>query len=259
MSASVPRVAGENGAYLLEEGECRRLLAAAQAGDAAARETLTECNLRLVHAMVRRFIHSGCDPEDLFQIGCIGLLKAIDRFDLSYDVKFSTFAVPLILGEIKRFLRDDGPVKLSRSIKEMAYRVSRAMEDYRREYGREPVLGDLAAKLGLTREEIVAALEACRPPLSLQEKIFEDDGDPVYLHERVKSEDKVLGQWIDTVSLRQVLSRLDARQRNILIQRFFQSKTQAEVAAAVGVSQVQISRLERQALAQLRQMLADTV
>lgn len=259
MSTNVPQVTGESAAYRLEEAECRRLLAAAHAGDYTARETLTRCNLRLVQAMVWRFVHSGYDPEDLFQIGCIGLLKAIDRFDLNYEVKFSTFAVPLILGEIKRFLRDDGPVKLSRSIKETAGRVCRAMEDYRRKYSREPVLGDLAAELGLSREEIVAALEASRPPVSLHEKIFADDGDPVYLHERIKSEDKALLQWIDTVSLRQVLNRLEERKRSVLILRFFQDKTQSEAAARLGVSQVQISRLEKQALAELRQMLADTL
>jgi len=259
MSASVPQTAESSTACLLEEAECRRLLAASQTGDAVARETLVRCNLRLVHAMIRRFVPGGRDPEDLFQIGCIGLLKAIDRFDLNYDVRFSTFAVPLILGEIKRFLRDDGPIKLSRGIKETARKVGRAMEDYRQKHGREPVLGELAAELGLPREEIVEALEASRPPASLQEKIFADDGDPVYLHERIKSEDNDLLRWIDAVSLRQVLLRLEERQRSILLQRFFQGRTQSEVAARLGVSQVQISRLEKQALQELRQLLADTV
>ncbi|BDG59957.1 RNA polymerase sporulation sigma factor SigF [Caldinitratiruptor microaerophilus] len=236
------------------DGEIRDLIARAQRGDREARSRLVEANLKLVRSIAGRFAASGRDPEDLFQLGCIGLLKAVDRFDLHYDVRFSTYAVPMILGEIRRHLRDDGPLRVSRSLKALAQQVYRVQDDLSKELGREPTVAELAARLGVPVEEIVAALEGSRPPASIQEPIHEGDGDPIFLGDQL-TEGDVEPAWLDRVALREGIRRLPEREREVLLLRYFRDKTQVEVARLLGISQVQVSRLERRALAQVRRYL----
>ncbi len=235
------------------DDEVRRLVALARAGDKAARDRLVEGNLRLVRSLVARFSASGADPEDLFQIGCIGLLKAIDRFDLSYDVRFSTYAVPLIMGEIRRHLRDDGPMRVSRSLKQLAQQARRVRERLAAEMERDPTVAEVAEELGVSPEEVVEALDGVRPPASIHQTVHEGDGDPIYLLDQLAAEDgQREGLWLDRVALREGLNQLDDRERTVILLRFFRDKTQTEVASILGCSQVQVSRLERRALERIR-------
>jgi len=236
------------------DDEVRRLVALAQAGDKPARDQLVEGNLRLVRSLVSRFSASGADPEDLFQIGCIGLLKAIDRFDLSYDVRFSTYAVPLIMGEIRRYLRDDGPMRVSRSLKQLAQQARKVRERLSLELQRDPTVAEVAEELGVNPEDVVEALEGVRPPASIHQTVHEGDGDPIYLLDQLAAEDgQREGVWLDRVALREGLQRLDERERMVILLRFFRDKTQTEVASLLGCSQVQVSRLERRALERIRE------
>jgi len=241
-------------ARVLSEAETEVLLRCLQAGETAAREQLYVGHARLVYSIVARFLNSGHDPEDLFQIGSIGLLKAIDKFDLSYGVKFSTYAVPLIIGEIRRFLRDDGPIKVSRSLKETASKLRRAQESLRREFGREPTLREIAQLLNIGEDLALSALESMRAPSSLEEQVHQDEGQAIYLVDRIKHPDTEEGRVLQ-LTLRQLLSALPRREQHILAARYFQQKTQAEVAAELGISQVQVSRLEKAILQRLRQLL----
>jgi len=240
---------------LLSEEETLELLRRAKEGDQEARERLINCNLKLVFNIVQRFENRGYELEDLFQIGTIGLIKAIDKFDLSYQVKFSTYAVPMILGEIKRFLRDDSSVKVSRSLKETAFKVNRAREELAKKLGREPGINEIAQVLDLSREEIVAALEAIQSPGSIHETVYQDDGDPIYVLDQLQDENEQEPAWLDKIALKEVLLKLPEKHRKVIVMRFFQDKTQTEVAEKLGLSQVQISRIERQALARLRELL----
>ncbi|MCL6559153.1 MAG: RNA polymerase sporulation sigma factor SigF [Firmicutes bacterium] len=240
---------------LLKDQEMRELLTRAKAGDTYARDKLVNCNLKLVFNLVKRFQNRGYELEDLFQIGCIGLMKAIDKFDLSYDVKFSTYAVPMIVGEIRRFLRDDNPVKVSRSVKETAYKVQQIREMLTARLGREPAVGEVAAELGLSREEVVNALEAAQTPTSIYETLHQDDGDPIYLLDQLKGEEDGDAPWLETISVEQLLNSLPERDRLIIAWRFFEDKTQSDIARRLGLSQVQVSRLERQALKKLKELM----
>lgn len=242
---------------LLKDEEMRTLITRAQAGDQQARERLVNCNLKLVFNLVQRFHNRGYELEDLFQIGTIGLMKAIDKFDLSYDVKFSTYAVPMIVGEIKRFLRDDSPVKVSRSLKEAAYRIQMMREQLTGKLGREPTIGEIAENLGCTREEVVTALEAAQAPTSIYETLHHDDGDPIYILDQLKGEEDGDNPWLDQLAIKELLMGLSERDRQIIIWRFFEDLTQSEVANRLDISQVQVSRLERQALKKLRQLAAN--
>lgn len=237
---------------LLTDENMRKLLLQAQEGDKEARETLINCNLKLVFNLVQRFYNRGYEIEDLFQIGTIGLMKSIDKFDLSYDVKFSTYAVPLIIGEIRRFLRDDSPVKVSRSLKEVAYRINKTKDLMGSKLGREPTIGEIAKELELTREEIVTALEAAQTPTSIYETLYQDDGDPIYLLDHLKGEEEQEINWLENIAIKEVLVKLPPREQEIITLRFFEDKTQAEIAKNLGLSQVQISRLERQALKKIK-------
>ncbi|MDK2820049.1 MAG: polymerase sporulation-specific sigma factor [Clostridia bacterium] len=239
---------------LLSEEETVELLRRAQAGDKEARERLINCNLKLVFNLVQRFENRNYDLEDLFQIGTIGLIKSIDKFDLSYQVRFSTYAVPMILGEIRRFLRDDSAVKVSRSLKETAFKVNRTREELTKELGREPVIGEIAEALRLSREEIVAAMEVMQMPGSIHDTVYQDDGDPIYVIDQLTSDDAEEPAWMDKIVLKEVLRKLPEKHRRVLVLRFFQDKTQAQVAERMGLSQVQISRIERQALAKVREI-----
>jgi len=240
---------------LLQDGEMRVLLRSAQAGDVQARERLTNCNLKLVFNLVKRFQNRGYELEDLFQVGCIGLMKAIDKFDLSYDVKFSTYAVPMIVGEIRRFLRDDNPVKVSRSMKEIAYKAQKTRERLASRLGREPSVGEVAGELGISREEIVTALEAAQAPTSIYETLHQDEGDPIYLLDQLRGETNGELPLLERMAIKELLFNLPERDRKILMWRFFEDKTQVEVARRLNLSQVQVSRLERQALRKLKDLL----
>lgn len=239
------------------DAEVRDLVARAQGGDKEARERLVEGNLRLVRSLVARFSTTTADPEDLFQLGCIGLLKAIDRFDLSYEVRFSTYAVPLILGEIRRHLRDDGPVRVSRGLKQLAQQARKVREKLSAEMGRDPTVGEVARELGVSPEEVVEAMDGARPPASIHQTVHEGDGDPIYLLDQLAAEDGAReGIWLDRVALREGLDRLEPRERAVIMLRFFRDKTQTEVASMLGCSQVQVSRLERRALERIREFVS---
>jgi len=239
---------------LLGDEEMVEMLTKAQAGDVQARERLINCNLRLGFNLVQRFTNIGYGVEDLFQIGTIGLIKAIDKFNLSYNVKFSTYAVPMIIGEIRRFLRDDNPVKVSRSLKENAYKINKARESLTRELGREPTLQEVSQAIGLTIDEMIASLEAVQAPTSIHETLYQDDGDPIYVLDQLSnSKDEI--NWFEKIALKEILNKLTDKEREIILLRFFQDKTQTEVANQVGLSQVQVSRIERQALKRFKVLL----
>jgi RNA polymerase sporulation-specific sigma factor len=239
---------------LLSEKETFKLLAKARKGDRKAREKLINSNFRLVYNIVKRFEGRGYDQDDLFQVGAIGLIKAIDHFDPGYGVKFSTYAVPLIIGEIRRFLRDDNPVKVTRALKERGILVKRARENLIGALGREPTVAELAEAMGCGKDEVITALEAAQPIISLFETVSQtqSDSEPLCIIDSLKNED---GQesWFEEIALRQAFTNLSPREQQIIWLRFFQDKTQAEIGALLGLSQVQVSRLERQAVSRLRE------
>ncbi len=245
------------------------LIARSQAGESEAREVLIEKNLGLVHHIVRRFSGRGYDPEDLFQIGTIGLMKAIDKFDLKLGLQFSTYAVPMITGEIKRFLRDDGPVKISRTIKENGLKVKLARQKLQAREGREPTLQEIMAETGLSSEDAVMAMEASIEVESIYSAVYQDDGSEVYLVDKVvrganssvgssmvgvfDSEDTEKEQLLNHMLLKQLLETLEPSERKLISMRYFQNKTQMEIAGILGISQVQVSRLEKKILLRLRE------
>lgn len=229
------------------------LLAKAHAGDMQARELLIEKNLGLVHAVVSRFLGRGAEREDLFQIGVIGLMKAVDRFDPSFEVRFSTYAVPLITGEIKRFFRDDGPVKVSRSIKEQACRVQRAREFLQGKEGREPTLKELVEESGLTMDEVIVAMEACGPVESLYAPAFGEEKEGTYLVDMVCSTDNGEEQMLNHMLVGSLLNCLGPKEKQVILYRYYGNKTQCQVAQLMGMSQVQVSRLEKKVLLRMRE------
>lgn len=224
-------------------------------GDKKAREQLVEENMGLVWSVVKRFTGRGTDMEDLFQIGAMGLLKAIDKFDTSFDVKFSTYAVPMIAGEIKRFLRDDGLVKVSRTLKENCWKIKRETQEFRLRTGREPTIGELSALTDLQPEEIAQALESSAEVESIYRTIPQKDGSEVCLLDRMESQGNGMQQLLNRVVLEQLLLELPDMERRLIIMRYMQDKTQSEVARVLGVSQVQVSRLEKKILKQMREKL----
>jgi len=240
---------------LLSDEEMTNLLISAQKGDLEARERLINCNLRLVFNLVQRFANRGYELEDLFQIGTIGLIKAIDKFNLSFNVKFSTYAVPMIIGEIRRFLRDDSPVKVSRSLKENAYKINKTRDTLTKELGRDPTLQEISDALGLSLEDIITSLEAVQMPASIHETLYQDDGDPIYLVDQLSNKDEI--NMFEHIALKEVLSKLSEKEREIIMMRFFHDKTQTEVAKTIGLSQVQVSRIERQALKRFKSLLQE--
>lgn len=240
---------------LLTNDETQALLRQAKAGDEKARERLINCNLRLVLNLIQRFSGRGCEMEDLFQIGTIGLMKAIDKFDTAYDVRFSTYAVPMIIGEIRRFLRDDGPIKISRSLKETGIRIRYAQEALSKELGRAPKLHEVAEKLELSSEQLTEALEATQYLTSIHEELYQDDGDAIYVIDQLASREEDT-KFLEHMALEEVIDRLPEREKHILYLRFYRDQTQTEVAKKIGISQVQVSRLERSALKKVREMLS---
>lgn len=233
----------------LTDEEVKNYLRLSQNGDQQAKDILVERNVRLVWSVVQRFINRGYDPDDLFQIGCIGLLKSIDKFDLSYNVRFSTYAVPMIIGEIQRFIRDDGSIKVSRSLKEVGHKVRRKKDEMSKKFGRSPTVSELASELDLTVEEVVQAQEAIRSPHSIHETVYENDGDPITLLDQISDGDE---NWFDKLAIQETVSELDPRERLIVYLRYYQDQTQSEVAQRLGISQVQVSRLEKKILAWMK-------
>ncbi|MUV39727.1 RNA polymerase sigma-F factor [Lentibacillus sp. JNUCC-1] len=233
----------------LTDEQVKTYIHRSQQGDQAARDLLVEKNTRLVWSVVQRFINRGYDPDDLFQIGSIGLIKSIDKFDLSYDVRFSTYAVPMIIGEIQRFIRDDGTLKVSRSLKETSNKVRREKERLTKEFGRSPSVNELADSLGIPVEDIVLAEDAARSPQSIHETVFENDGDPITLLDQIADSDT---SWFDKMSLEETIRTLKERERLIVYLRYYKDQTQSEVADRLGISQVQVSRLEKKILQDLK-------
>lgn len=231
------------------------LIARSQAGDKEAREILIEKNLGLVHHIVKRFLGRGYDAEDLFQIGSIGLMKAIDKFDLSFDVKFSTYAVPMISGEIKRFLRDDGMVKVSRSLKENGWKVRQASERIAHEKGRDASIQEISDETGLSKEDIVMAMEANVEVESIYKSVYQSDGNEIFLVDRLPEKRDENEKLLNHMLLQQLMDELGEDEKRLITLRYFQDKTQVEVAKKLGVSQVQVSRMEKKILIRMREKL----
>ena len=244
---------GVNTAQLpvLTEAEKRELLTRAHSGDREARERMVEGNLRRVLSVVQRFAQRGENLDDLFQVGCIGLIKAIDNFDPAQPVRFSTYGVPMILGEIRRFLRDNNALRVSRSLRDTAYRAMQAREQLEKQLNRTPTMDEIAQSAGLSRREVTAALESVVEPLSLEEPVFTDGGDVLYVIDQVRDPDGE-DSWISGLQFRQTVEGLSPREKRIMALRYLQGKTQMEVAQEIGISQAQVSRLEKGALEQVR-------
>ncbi len=232
------------------------LIARAHQGDKTARDRLVSDNMGLIWSIVRRFAGRGYDMEDLFQIGSIGLMKAIDKFDLNYEVRFSTYAVPMIAGEIKRFLRDDGIIKISRSVKEMGLRVKTVREKLVYTYGREPTVEEIAREIGASREEVAASIEAGAEVESLYQSVGQGEDSGLCLMDKIEDQDEAQEKLLNHMTLKSLLMELEEKERTIIIRRYFENQTQTQVAAALGISQVQVSRLEKKILRQMRERMA---
>lgn len=239
-------VKSENSQTYLKDHEVKELIKKSQDGDQTSRDLIVQKNMRLVWSVVQRFLNRGYEPDDLFQIGCIGLLKSVDKFDLSYDVKFSTYAVPMIIGEIQRFIRDDGTVKVSRSLKELGNKIRKAKDELSKSLGRIPTINELSEYLDIPSEDIILAQEASRTPSSIHETVYENDGDPITLLDQI--DDGNEGKWFDQIALKEAIGELDERDRLIVFLRYYKDQTQSEVAERLGISQVQVSRLEKKIL-----------
>jgi RNA polymerase sporulation-specific sigma factor len=236
---------------VLTNVEMRKLFVELQSGETSAREKLVNGNLRLVLSVIQRFNNRGEYVDDLFQVGCIGLMKSIDNFDLSQNVKFSTYAVPMIIGEIRRYLRDNNPIRVSRSLRDIAYKALQVKEKLISKNSREPRPAEIAEVLDVPVEDIVFALDAIQDPVSLFEPIYNDGGDPIFVMDQISDERNKDIQWIEEIALREAMTRLNDREKNILSMRFFQGKTQMEVAEEIGISPAQVSRLEKAAIKEM--------
>ncbi|WP_101843807.1 RNA polymerase sporulation sigma factor SigG [Halobacillus sp. Marseille-P3879] len=236
---------------VLKNKEMRALFERLQSGDREAREVLVNGNLRLVLSVIQRFNNRGEYGDDLFQVGCIGLMKSIDNFDLSHNVKFSTYAVPMIIGEIRRYLRDNNPIRVSRSLRDTAYKALQMREKMISETSKDPAPHEIAEKMGIPHEDVVFAMDAIQDPVSLFEPIYNDGGDPIYVVDQLKDDREKDSNWLDELSLREGMKKLNDREKMILTKRFFQGKTQMEVAEEIGISQAQVSRLEKAAIKEM--------
>lgn len=245
-----------NGKKLLSHEEMLELINKAHNGDKIAREILVESNFGLVRSVLKTFLNRGYDVEDLFQIGCIGLIKAIDKFDTSFDVKFSTYAVPMIIGEIRRFLRDDGIIKVSRSLKQVAGMAKTAEEKLYKLLGREPTIQEISDEIGVDKEEIAMALESSYQIEYLHDIVHQNEGSPLYLMDKISAEPEEGLSIVDSIVLKDILNSLKARDRQVIILRYFKDKTQTEVAQILGISQVQVSRIEKRIMEDMRKLLS---
>lgn len=240
---------------LLREDEKEELFRRIQKGDEKAREEYIKGNLRLVLSVIKRFDSSSESADDLFQIGCVGLMKAVDNFDPERLVRFSTYAVPMIVGEIRRYLRDNSSIRVSRSLRDTAYKAIYAKEGYVRRYMKEPTVQEIADEIGIAKEDVVFALDAVQTPMSLHEPVYNDGGDTLYVMDQVSDKKNREENWVEELSLEAAMERLNERERYIISLRFFEGKTQTEVAGQIGISQAQVSRLEKNALKTMRQYL----
>lgn len=240
---------------LLKNAEKEELFKRISDGDTAARREYINGNLRLVLSVIKRFHSSNENVDDLFQIGCIGLIKAIDNFDSSLNVKFSTYAVPMIVGEIRRYLRDASSIRVSRSLKDTAYKAINAKEQLTRRHSKEPTVTEIAAEIGVSKEDIVYALDAIQSPMSLYEPVYTDGGDTLYVMDQISDKKNREELWVEHISLSEAMKKLSARENEIITLRFFEGKTQMEVADKIGISQAQVSRLEKNALKTMRTYL----
>ena len=239
----------------LTEAEKRALLLRCKEGDTAAREELTLGNLRLVLSVLQRFPNKRESADDLFQVGCIGLLKAIDNFNLELDVRFSTYAVPMIIGEIRRYLRDNNTIRISRSVRDLAYRSLQAREELMRDKQREPSAQEIADKIGEKKEAVLRAMEAVVEPISLYEPVYNENGDTLYVIDQLSDRSSGDEAWLENIALKEAVRTLSERERNIIAMRFYKNKTQMEIAEEIGISQAQVSRLEKGALEKIRKQM----
>ncbi len=240
---------------LLSEKEKNELMIKIKQGDMEARQKFIGGNLRLVLSVIQRFTHRDENADDLFQIGCIGLIKAVDNFDLSHNVKFSTYAVPMIIGELRRYLRDNTPIRVSRSLRDIAYKTLRAKEDYINLHSKEPSIEELSKILEIPKEDIVFSLEAIQDPVSLFEPAYNDGTDTLYIMDQVKDKKNTDESWLEEIALKEAMSRLSEREKHIVNLRFFSGRTQMEVAKEIGISQAQVSRLEKNALERMKKYI----
>ena len=240
---------------ILSKKEKDELFIKIKNGDKDARDIFIKGNLRLVLSVIQRFSNRGENPDDLFQVGCIGLIKAIDNFDTSVGVQFSTYAVPMIIGEVRRFLRDEGPLQVSRSLKDTAYKALRAKERFISEHMREPTISEIAKEIDAECSDVVFALDAIADPVSLSEPVYHDGGEPIYVMDQVRDTKNTDSNWLESIALNEAMKHLDEREKHILDLRFFYGKTQMEVAEEIGISQAQVSRLEKSALKQMRKFV----
>jgi len=240
----------------MPEEKKRELLILSQGGNATAREELIVGNLRLVLSVISKFSSKGESANDLFQVGCIGLIKAIDNFNLELDVRFSTYAVPMIIGEVRRYLRDNNSIRISRGVRDLAYRALQVKEDILAKYQRDATIAEIATALGESESSVGAAIEAIAAPVSLYDSVFSDGGeDSMYVIDKLKADSDSDEEWVESISLKEALKKLNAREANIIARRFYKGKTQMEIADEIGISQAQVSRLEKGAIEKLRKYM----
>ena len=249
-------ICGVNTATLpiLNKEEKEELLLKTKNGDLGARENFINGNLRLVLSVIQRFQNRGEKADDLFQIGCVGLIKAIDNFDLNQNVQFSTYAVPMIIGEIRRYLRDNNSIRVSRSIRDLAYKALQVKEKITKETGKEPTIEQIAKDLEVEKEEVAFSLDAIQDPVSLQEPIYKDDSENLYIMDQIKDNKNIDEKWAENLTIAQALKKLNQREKDIIARRFFDGRTQMEVAEEIGISQAQVSRLEKDAIKRIRKI-----
>lgn len=252
-------ICGVNTAKLpnLTEDEKNALFDRIELGDTQARKEFIEGNLRLVLSVIQRFGSSNENPDDLFQVGCIGLIKALDNFDRTLNVKFSTYAVPMIIGECRRYLRDNNAIRVSRSLRDIAYKAIYAKENLQKTKDKEPTIEEIAQEISIPKEDIVMSLDAISAPLSLYEPVYQEGGDTLYIMDQIKDRKNKEEMWVENLDLREAMARLGDREKNIIKLRFFEGKTQTEVAEEINISQAQVSRLEKNAIKSLRRYLDD--
>ena len=257
MALNKVEICGVNTSKLpvLTNAEKEMLFERIKKGDTEARDLYIKGNLRLVLSIIKRFSASNENADDLFQIGCIGLMKAIDNFDTTLNVRFSTYAVPMIIGEIRRYLSDNNSIRVSRSLRDTAYKAIHAKEYYMKQNLREPTVQEIASEIGINKEDIVYALDAIQSPVSLYEPVYTEGGDTLYVMDQISDKKNKEEHWIEDISLKEAMNRLETRERNIIEMRFYEGKTQMEVAQEIGISQAQVSRLEKHALKSMKNYL----
>ena len=239
---------------LLSKEEKEALFVKIKAGDEEARNTFIHGNLRLVLSVIQRFYGRGENADDLFQVGCVGLIKAIDNFDLSQNVQFSTYAVPMIIGEVKRYLRDNNSIRVSRSVRDLAYKVIQFKERYTKEHGKEPNVEEIAKELEVTKEDIAFSLDAIQDPVSLQEPVYNDGSESIYIMDQIKDSKNTDELWAEKITIKGAMEKLNEKEKMIINKRFFDGRTQMEVAEEIGISQAQVSRLEKTAIQHIKRL-----